>query len=196
VLTELRAAEPVSSGDPLDTALLRACAGDEDGFLSLWRALQPRLLRYLRVKAGQGYEDVAADTWLHVVRDLAAFSGDAPAFRGWLFTIARHRAIDAARTRAARPLVLVEDVAVLDPRTAGSAEDDALARTSTDRALAVLQSLPAEQAEMVALRVLADLDVATVAQIVGKSPGAVRVSVHRGLRALAEHPLLESLETP
>jgi RNA polymerase sigma-70 factor (ECF subfamily) len=49
---------------------------------------------------------------------------------------------------------------------------------------------------MVALRVLADLDVATVAQIVGKSPGAVRVSVHRGLRALAEHPRLEPLENP
>jgi RNA polymerase sigma-70 factor (ECF subfamily) len=196
VLTELRATEPVSSGDPLDTALRRACTGDEDGFLSLWRALQPRLLRYLRVRAGDGYEDVAAETWLQVVRDLAAFSGDAIAFRSWLFTIARHRAIDAARARVARPLVLVEDVTVLDPRRSESAEDDALARTSTERALAVLQSLPAEQAEMVALRVLADLDVATVAQIVGKSPGAVRVSVHRGLRALAEHPRLEPLENP
>jgi RNA polymerase sigma-70 factor (ECF subfamily) len=48
---------------------------------------------------------------------------------------------------------------------------------------------------MVALRVLADLDVASVARIVGKSPGAVRVSVHRGLRALAERPHLEPLES-
>jgi RNA polymerase sigma-70 factor (ECF subfamily) len=196
VLTELRATEPVASGDPLDIALRRACAGDEDGFLSLWRALQPRLLRYLRVKGGQSYEDVAAETWLQVVRDLAAFTGDARAFRSWLFTIARHRAIDAARARATRPLVLVEDVSVLDQRRSESAEDDALARASTERALAVLQTLPVEQAEMVALRVLADLDVATVAQIVGKSPGAVRVSVHRGLRALAEHPRLEPLENP
>jgi RNA polymerase sigma-70 factor (ECF subfamily) len=196
VLTELRATEPVASGDPLDIALRRACAGDEDGFLSLWRALQPRLLRYLRVKCGQGYEDVAAETWLQVVRDLAAFTGDAHAFRSWLFTIARHRGIDAARARATRPLILVEDVSVLDQRRSESAEDDALARASTERALAVLQTLPVEQAEMVALRVLADLDVATVAQIVGKSPGAVRVSVHRGLRALAEHPRLEPLENP
>jgi RNA polymerase sigma-70 factor (ECF subfamily) len=196
VLTELRATEPVESGDPLDTALRRACAGDEDGFLSLWRALQPRLLRYLRVKAGSSYEDVAGETWLQVVRDLAAFEGDAIAFRSWLFTIARHRAIDAARNRSARPLVLVEDVAVIDPRRSDSAEDDALARSSVDRALKILTSLPAEQAEMVALRVLADLDVAAVAQIVGKSPGAVRVSVHRGLRALAEHPRLEPLENP
>ncbi|MCU1590214.1 MAG: polymerase, sigma-24 subunit, subfamily [Frankiales bacterium] len=195
MLTELRATEPVSSGDPLDAALRRACAGDEDGFLALWRALQPRLLRYLRVKAGNGFEDVAAETWLQVVRDIAAFSGDAVAFRSWLFTIARHRAIDAARSRRARPLVLVDDLAVLEVRQhMGSAEDVALERASTERALAVLRSLPADQAEMVALRVLGDLDVATVAAIVGKSPGAVRVSVHRGLRALAEQPRLEPLE--
>jgi RNA polymerase sigma-70 factor (ECF subfamily) len=38
----------------------------------------------------------------------------------------------------------------------------------------------------VMLRVVAGLDVATVADIVGKSPGAVRVSVHRGLRTLSD----------
>lgn len=196
MLTELRAAEPVSSEDPLDSALRRACGGDEEGFLALWRGLQPRLLRFLRVTAGDGYEDVAAETWLQAVRDLTSFSGDAVAFRSWLFTIARHRSIDAARTRAARPVVLVEDVSVLvGVAREPSAEDAAVARGSTERALAVLRSLPPEQAEMVALRVLADLDVASVARIVGKSPGAVRVSVHRGLRALAERPHLEPLES-
>jgi RNA polymerase sigma-70 factor (ECF subfamily) len=179
---------------PPPTALRRACAGQDDGFLTLWRALQPRLLRYLRVKAGEGNEDVAAETWLQVVRDLSRFRGDADDFRSWLFTIARHRAIDAARARTARPLVLVEDVTVLDRRTAGSAEDQALDADSLDRALDLLRSLPAEQAEMVALRVLADLDVAAVARIVGKSPGAVRVAVHRGLRALAEQSRLKPLE--
>jgi RNA polymerase sigma-70 factor (ECF subfamily) len=45
---------------------------------------------------------------------------------------------------------------------------------------------------MVMLRVVAGLDVAVVADIVGKSPGAVRVSVHRGLRALARDPKIQS----
>jgi RNA polymerase sigma-70 factor (ECF subfamily) len=47
---------------------------------------------------------------------------------------------------------------------------------------------------MVALRVIAGLDVAAVAEIVGKSPGAVRVSVHRGLRALSHDPQIQSAE--
>jgi RNA polymerase sigma-70 factor (ECF subfamily) len=63
---------------------------------------------------------------------------------------------------------------------------------STDRAIAMVRRLPPDQADMVMLRVVAGLDVAVVADIVGKSPGAVRVSVHRGLRALARDPKIQS----
>jgi RNA polymerase sigma-70 factor (ECF subfamily) len=176
--------------------LRRARSGDESGFLELWRALQPRLLRYLRVHGGgDGGEDIAAETWLQIVRDLPNFIGTADGFRGWLFTIARHRAIDAARAKAARPAVPVADVTAAG-RTASnrSAETEALEQISTDAAIALVSTLPGEQAELVALRVIAGLDVAAVAEIVGKSPGAVRVGVHRGLRALSRDPNVQSAE--
>ena len=59
-------------------------------------------------------------------------------------------------------------------------------RWSTEQAVALIGSLPVDQAEVLLLRVVADLDVATVAAILGKRPGAVRVLAHRGLRRLAE----------
>jgi RNA polymerase sigma-70 factor (ECF subfamily) len=188
--------EAVVEGD-LDAALRRAQAGDESGFLTLWRALQPMLLRFLRVYGGDGPEDVASDTWLQVVRDLQGFTGDAADFRRWLFTIARHRAIDAGRSRSRRPLALVADTGSLeDSRHEPSAEERVMERMSTDEALALLRTLPTAQAELVALRVLADLDVATVAGIVGSTPGAVRVGVHRALRTLAQCPGLNAVEVP
>ena len=49
-----------------------------------------------------------------------------------------------------------------------------------------LLPLPPLQAEVVMLRVVAGLDSEAVAQLVGRSPGAVRVAVHRGLRRLAQ----------
>ena len=42
------------------------------------------------------------------------------------------------------------------------------------------------QAEVILLRVIAGLDVDSVARLVGRRPGAVRVAAHRGLRRLAE----------
>jgi RNA polymerase sigma-70 factor (ECF subfamily) len=187
------ALQPAFEGD-LDAALGHARAGDEHGFLELWRALQPMLLRYLRVYDGAGHEDVAAETWLHAVRDLPQFKGDAADFRRWLFTIARHRAIDAGRSRALRPLVLVGDARSLLQTSSPSAEEQVMESMSTDDALALLGRLPVAQRELVALRVLADLDVATVADIVGISAGAVRVGVHRALKTLSGSAGVTSVE--
>jgi RNA polymerase sigma-70 factor, ECF subfamily len=176
----------LSAVDPeLEQALGQARRGDEAGFAVVWRTLHPPLLRYLTVRGDEAPEDVAAETWLQVVRDLRGFSGGVPEFRAWLFTVARHRAIDQGRARAARPVV-----AMAEPRddhgpAVPSAEQDAVEREATAAAVRLVATLPAEQAEMVMLRVVAGLDVAAVAELVGKKPGAVRVAVHRALKSLA-----------
>src|SRR5215207_3538673 len=61
-----------------------------------------------------------------------------------------------------------------------------LAEDETEAALARIAALPPVQAEVVLLRVLAGFEVADVAEIVGKKPGAVRVLQHRALQRLAE----------
>ena len=52
----------VAETSQLDSALTLAQAGDEAGFLELWRQLQPRLLRYLRVLGCPDADDVASET--------------------------------------------------------------------------------------------------------------------------------------
>ena len=176
----------------LATALARAVAGDEAGFRLLWRELQPRLLRFLRVVGCDDPEDVASETWLQVVRDLPRFAGGEDDFRRWLFTIGRHRAIDAARASKRRPA----GQAGPDPEVMADArqvEDQVLDSLSLGGAISLLTRLSADQAEAVALRVIAGLDTPDVARILGKSPGAVRVALHRGLRALAADPAVLAL---
>ena len=86
---------------PLFPELLAAAqGGDEQAFAALWRDLQPAVLRYFRVAAGEAAEDLAADTWVSVIRSLGRFRGDERAFRSWVFTVARHRAIDWPAGRA------------------------------------------------------------------------------------------------
>lgn len=150
--------------------------------MELWRTLHPPLLRYLTAARNDSPEDVAAETWLQVIRGMDKFSGDAGDFKAFLFTVARNRAIDAGRARAARPVVLVAEP--VDDRSAPSAESTALEQVSTASALELVARLPPEQAELVMLRVVAGLEVAQVAEIVGKQPGTVRVGVHRALKSL------------
>jgi RNA polymerase sigma-70 factor, ECF subfamily len=176
----------------LDEALARASLGDEAAFLQLWRALQPPLLRFLRVIGCDDPDDVASETWLQVVRDLHKFSGGEEDFRRWLFTIGRHRAIDAARARARRPASAVNaGLDALPDRQL--VEDQVLDGMSVQRALGLLARLSTDQAETVALRVIAGLDTPDVAKILGKSAGAVRVALHRGLKTLASDPAVRAL---
>jgi RNA polymerase sigma-70 factor (ECF subfamily) len=172
--------------DELDRALSAAQDGEEAGFVVLWRALHPAVLRYLRVVVGDSAEDAASETWLQVARDLHGFSGGIGEFRGWLFRIARHRGIDELRRAGRRREAPAETVHIGGhaPDPAAQAEEG----RATTWALSLIATLPADQAEAVTLRVVAGLDVATTAKVLGKRSGAVRIATMRGLRRLAAHP--------
>jgi RNA polymerase sigma-70 factor, ECF subfamily len=166
--------------------LAGAQGGDEEAFTQLWLDGNAALLRYLRVIAAEAADDIAADTWVHVVRGLPRFRGDEKAWRSWLFTTARRRAIDQARRRARRPALAIDDVLPSELPAAGDTADIALEHLGTQAALGLLADLPPLQAEVILLRVVAGLDTEAVAKLVGRSPGAVRVAAHRGLRRLAQ----------
>jgi RNA polymerase sigma-70 factor, ECF subfamily len=164
-------------------ALGAAKAGDETSFTVLFRFAQPAVLRYLRVISRDRAEDLAGETWLQVVRGLASFEAQEPqAFRAWVLTIARHRWLDDQRARGRRPEIVAQDL----PERSGGADvaDTVDEMMSTESALALIARLPPDQAEVVTLRYIADLDVSTTAATLGKEPGAVRVLAHRGLRKL------------
>ena len=169
--------------------LRAAQTGDERAFASLYRAVQPMLLRYLggltHNLADGTADDVAAETWVQVVRGLGRFRGDEQGFRAWVFTIARAKLVDARR-RASR-LPVPEDVEqrLADVAVPSAAEAVELLFT-TERALALVRSLPMAHAEVVLLRYVAGLEVKETARILGKGEGAVRVTAHRALRRLEE----------
>jgi RNA polymerase sigma-70 factor (ECF subfamily) len=168
--------------------LLAAAQGGSDrAVATLYGRHNPKLLRYLRTQAPGEAEDLAAEAWLAAARNLARFSGDEDAFAGWLFTIARRRLVDHHRARRRRPVDPAPDdtVAARTP-AADSAEDAAFeAALGADEARRLVELLPADQAEVLLLRVVGGLDVATVAAVTGRRAGTVRVIQHRALKRLA-----------
>jgi RNA polymerase sigma-70 factor (ECF subfamily) len=145
------------------------------------------------VITGDHADDVASETWLQAARDLHRFAGDPDAFRGWLYRIARNRAIDHGRRLGRRPEQPTSEPGDLLP-AAPDAAGQAIEHTRTDWAVRLIAALPSDQAEAVMLRVVAGLDVATTARILGKRPGAVRIAALRGLRRLADHPDVRALD--
>jgi RNA polymerase sigma-70 factor (ECF subfamily) len=166
--------------------LARAGTGDQEALRALFRAYQPRLLRFLRGLEPAAADDLAAEVWLGVARRLPEFRGEEDDFRAWLFAIARKRVADHRRRGARRPRTVplrsdaAERPGPTDP--AAVVVDEAEAQAIVDH---IVAALPSAQAEVVLLRVLGGLSAEQVAVLTGRSAGAVRVLQHRALRRLA-----------
>jgi RNA polymerase sigma-70 factor (ECF subfamily) len=170
----------------LSQQVLDAQRGDEQAFRTVYRAVQPVLLRYLRALVGEDAEDVASEAWLQIVRDLGSFHGNFDAFRGWAATVGRNRAMDHLRRQRRRPLASAPVETLADLPAAEDTATGALDLLSTGAAMALIAQLPKDQAEAVLLRVVVGLDAQSAARVLGKRAGAVRTAAYRGLRRLAE----------
>jgi RNA polymerase sigma factor (sigma-70 family) len=151
---------------------------------ALYRELQPALLGHLRVvHAGQA-EDIAGDVWTEVTASLPKFVGGDEAFRAWVFTLARRRAIDTYRRAGRRPTgPLFDD---LCGEATDRPEDETVDRLSLEVTIARLRVLlSGDQLEVLLLRVVRGLSVDEVAALTGKTPANVRVLQHRALNRLA-----------
>lgn len=167
--------------------LAAARQGDDRAVTVLFRALHPRLVRFLAAHEPTVADDLAAEVWVALAAALPGFDGTWDELRALAFTIARRRMIDHRRRGARR-----RTDPVADEHFAGLASADAPEREAADRDDArhavrrIAELLPPDQAEVVLLRVLGGFDVAEVAEIMGRTANWVRVNQHRAVRRLAD----------
>jgi RNA polymerase sigma-70 factor, ECF subfamily len=164
--------------------------GEQWAAEALFLDLQPRLLRFLRGTEPRAGDDLAGEVWLAVAQGIRQFEGDLAGFRAWVFTIARRRLVDHRRTAVRRATDPVDDAMFQRRPYETSAADTAtsvLDQLSAQEAVDLINAnLPEEHAQVLLLRVLGELDVAHVAEVMGRTSNWVRVTQHRALRRLAD----------
>lgn len=172
----------VALGPAFPSVLAAARAGADSAWAAIYDDVAAPLLGYLRARGAGEPEDVLAETFLQVVRDLPRFEGDEDDFRAWAFAIARNRLRDELRGRARRPADPHADPGEPGP-PAPDAAHEAFGRLDAHRVRRVLSQLSADQRDVLLLRVFGDLTVEQVAELTGRSPGAVKQLQRRGLAA-------------
>lgn len=174
-------------GPPFPGVLEAARAGADWAFEVLYRDLAPSVIGYLRGQEAPEPEDAASEVFVGMVRNINSFEGDERAFRTWVFSIAHNRLIDQRRRRARRPVVVTDPSELTERAPSGAPPpgQEIQARLPGPAARALLDLSP-DQRAVVLLRVVADLSVAEVAEILGKSLGGVKALQRRALGALAK----------
>jgi RNA polymerase sigma factor (sigma-70 family) len=185
----------VTVGPPFDDVLAAARTGAAWAFEVLYRDLAPAVTGYLRLHGAVEPDDLASETFIGVFTGLSGFSGDEGALRAWVFTIAHRRLVDDWRRRSRRPQV-VDDSDLLAEQFGGDVEDDVFVRVGAETVQELCGGLPTDQRAVLLLRILADLTVEQVAQVMGRSEGSVKALQRRGLRTLRDRLEAASEKTP
>jgi RNA polymerase sigma factor (sigma-70 family) len=164
-------------------ALMRAAnRGDAAAYGRLLRAITPVLRGIVRARGAalgpEGCEDVLQEVLLAIHLKRQTWREEAP-LRPWLYAVARHKVVDAFRARGRRVDLPVEDFAEVLPAPAGP--DPLVARDMET----VLSRLDPRAAEIVrAMGVMGETAAETAARM-DMTEGAVRVALHRALKAVA-----------
>jgi RNA polymerase sigma-70 factor (ECF subfamily) len=157
---------------------------DDQTFAALYQQLADRVTRYIavRVATREVAEDLAAQTFLKVLEAMRQGKGGRN-MQAWVFGIARH--VVANHYRHRRRLISLDavyDVAADGPTLAEITDQ----QLKLERVAAALQALAPERAEALALRIFGGLSTVEVAEVLGKSPQAVKMLVYRAVQDLQE----------
>ena len=163
--------------------MINGLAGDAAAYHGFLQALGLHLRGFFRVRLQRlpdDVEDLLQETLLVVHNQLHTYDPEQP-LTAWVHPIARYKMVDLFRRREGREQLnetLVEESAVF----AYSENEAADARRDIGR---LLEQLPDRQRLPIRYIRLEGLSVAETVQLTGLSESAVKVGVHRGLKALA-----------
>ncbi len=145
--------------------------------------LAPRVQGYLRTRGAAEPEDLTSEVFLAVFPRLSTVTGGAAGLRTLVFSVAHARLVDDLRRQGRRGPAVPYDPQ-RDDRVSPSSEDEAFDQLAVERVRTLLGTLPADQRDVLLLRIISDLTVEQVAVAMGRSPGAVKQLQRRGLVTL------------
>ena len=164
-----------------------AANGDEKAAALLFDTYHPRVYRYALAKLGHptDAEDVAAETFARLLRDLDRFRWRGAGFEAWLFRIAANLVVDRVR-QAGRERVEEDAAGLLETADHATPEESAIAGERKETVAKMLDRLPPDQREVLLLRFAGGLDTNEAGAVMGKKPNAIRQLQFRGLQGLRE----------
>jgi RNA polymerase sigma-70 factor, ECF subfamily len=176
----------------------RAVDGDAQATHDLLARVHPLALRYCRTRlsrlpgdARHFVEDLAQEVCVAVLLALPRYKDTGRPFEAFVFAIAAHKVADLQRAAMRHPgsTAVPSDEMPERPDDSLGPEERALLSSDAAWAKQLLANLPENQRELLLLRIAVGLTAEETGQMLGMSPGAVRVAQHRALsrlRALAE----------
>jgi len=172
--------------------LVERAKQDPDAFGALYDRYFPQIYRfaYSRVRDQSLAEDVTSEVFFKALRNIKKYTYSGHPFSSWLYQITLNAVADHYRGQHGE-VELEEGAAV--PSSAPTVVDEVIRRDRSRRIWSAIDQLPRQQRAAMLLKFGEDRKIEEIAHILGKSSGAVKLLLHRGVERLRrELPQLEA----
>ncbi|MPZ65212.1 MAG: sigma-70 family RNA polymerase sigma factor [Pseudonocardiaceae bacterium] len=177
------------TGDGFDALVATAVAGDRTATDRLLATIRSPVVRYCRARVGSqerssaSADDVAQEVCVAVITALRGYRDQGRPFMAFVYGIAAHKVADAHRSAGRNRADLFADVP--DEVELRDGPEQRFMQGELNGQLGrLLGVLPEKQREILVLRVIEGYSAEQTAEMVGSTPGAVRVAQHRALSRL------------
>ena len=166
-----------------ESLVRRAKQRDEEAFTQLYEEYFDKIYRYVTLRIGDRMEaeDITQQVFLNAIKAISSFRWKGAPLSAWLFRIAHNQVVDYLRKKAKRATVVFEESLLT------SDDDPQLMfeyKLDIERLVSATKKLTPAQQEVISLRFAGEMSVARVAEVMGKSEGAVKALQHSAIVAL------------
>lgn len=169
--------------------------GDPKAFTQLYDYYFDKVYRYVTFRAKDKIEaeDITQEIFLKIVTSIHSFSFRGIPFSAWLFRIAHNKVIDSLRKKNRQQTVSFCELPTIPPSCADDLHLKVELEFDVEKLRAATKQLTSAQQDVISLRFIAELSIAEVARLMGKSQGAIKALQHSALLSL--HRILSKEET-
>jgi RNA polymerase sigma-70 factor, ECF subfamily len=170
-----------------DNAVALACRGNPEAFSYLYEKNVTRIYNYIyyRIGSASDAEDITSRVFYRAFGHINSYVDKGVPFSAWLYRIAHNLIANWHRDNLRRKEVPLEDHLDL-PHKADQPERMLEKNQEMILLLKAIRRISADRQQLILLKYLEDLSNAEIAQIMGRSEGAIKSLYHRALIALRE----------
>lgn len=164
--------------------ITRAQARDADAFGRLYEAYFEKVYRYVALKIGNRIEaeDLTQQVFVNALESIGSYKMREVPFSAWLYRIAHNQIVDTLRKRSRRPTLELDES--LQIAADGDLVREVELKLETKEVIEAAKKLTKLQQEVIALRFGAEMPIADVARLLGKTEGAIKAMQHSAVAAL------------
>jgi RNA polymerase sigma-70 factor (ECF subfamily) len=174
------------SQTPSDAELVLRARDDPEVFGQLYELYVNQIYSYVYYRTGNHHdaEDLTAKTFYQALRHIAHYQDRGLPFSAWLYRIAHNLVANWHRDRSRRQVIALDEIALVSPRL--SPEMRMESQDDQRLLMHLIRHLSEERQHLLILKFVEQLSNREIADIMGRTEGAIKSLYHRTLLALRD----------